>query len=125
MNKENIVTFFDAVGRTIFGESIPEKSCKDWLVISNPVVVHAQPNPATNQMALQLFPAFFREFLADKSQAAEFKYYRKNIAVAEGLVLDFRLVGQYTNMFEGQGGVIIPTPEEVAATSGIIKLFDE
>ena len=64
----NLVSFLDAACRTIIGEGISETT--DKLSIKNPVVVNIVPQAGPNgqpngQMALQLLPVYFREFMVD------------------------------------------------------------
>lgn len=121
---ENLVVFMDSVGRTLFGEVDPAKSDADWLYVYNPVVVHVQPNPQTGQMAIQLFPVFFREFLADKNTKILWRYNRKSIVETEGkVVFDFRLYMNYKNIYSDapQGMMAQQRPPE----QEVIKLFDD
>lgn len=123
--KENtdIITFMDSIGRTIFAEVDTKRSNEEELWVFNPVVVHTQPNPQTGQMALQLFPVFFREFLADKEQKIVWKYNRKNIVeTGESVVFDFKLKAQYASIFSMDGRNI---QSPVAKADNTIKLFDD
>src|SRR5207302_1974001 len=89
--KQKLITFLDAVGRTIFAERVDEKTTDDWLYVKNPIVVHAQPHPQSGQMELQLFPIFFKEFLADKDEDTVWRYNRRNITESDDTVFDFKL----------------------------------
>lgn len=133
MEKTALVTFFDAIGRTIIGEKSGEDSTH--LIVKNPVVVNMVPqrmqDPNTGQvverMALQLLPLFFREFLADKSAGVEYMYNKNNITMTkDDIVFDFKLNVQYANIFaeapelqqEAQPGA---APQQ---DDNVIQLFD-
>jgi len=121
-----LVTFLDTVGRTIIGEEAEEQKA-GFLAVKNPVIVHVVPNPQTNQMALQLFPAFFKEFQADKNEDTVWFYKLDNIVESNNVTLDFKLQAQYTNMFSK---IIVPdntiaTPDNANAQGNVVKLFDE
>jgi hypothetical protein len=114
-----IVVFFDTVGRTILGERLDEDTTEQTLVVKNPAVVHILPNQQTGQLQLQILPLFFKEFLADKSEATVWKYNRSLITEAKDLVFDFKLQAQYQQIFA-------PTPLVTPATPGdVVKLFED
>lgn len=125
INKENIIVFFDAVGRTIITEKISETD--QTIKVKNPVIVHIVPNQQTGQMALQLFPAFFKEFQADKSEDTLWSYPKNTIATCDAIDLDFRLLSQYEQMFSN---IVLPdnnivTPQgDNTKEENVIKLFD-
>lgn len=137
MSEKNLVTFFDTVGRTIIGEKIGEDDSS--ISIKNPAVVniveHQQVDPTTGQamkkMALQLFPAFFREFLADKTEDMEYSYVKSNVTLCiNNPTFDYKLAIQYDQLFASQPGNVTPVtqaspvanPEENGDNT--IKLFD-
>ena len=136
MEDTNLVTFFDALGRTIIGEKTGEDD--NHLTVKNPVVVNMVPqqlkDPNTGQvierMALQLLPLFFREFLADKSAGVEYNFNKPNITMTTNdVVFDFKLNVQYTNIFAEQPEVVQPTQPGIPPADGgqednVIQLFD-
>jgi len=148
--KEQMVTFFDIIGRTIMGRLTGETSTE--ILVKNPAVVNIEQvpvqdpntgqiavNPNTGQpvkrMTLQLFPLFFREFLADKNQEVILKYKKSSITqTKEAIILDFKVNAQYEQLFIDVGNLTVSnaTPETPApaATSPenkepVIKLFDD
>lgn len=125
-NTENkIVVFFDTVGRTILGERLEDKTTDKVLAIKNPAVVHIMPNQQTGQLQLQILPLFFKEFLADKDTGTVWNYNRANITEAVDVVFDFKLEGQYRQIFNPQP-MPSPVPQQPQGNSGdVIKLFDE
>jgi len=112
--QKNLITFLDNVERTIIGELVFEDN--EILKVRNPVVVNIVPQE--NQMALQLLPVFFKEFLGDKD--AEVMYTYKTASVTridfEG-GFDFRLYEQYNNIFN-------PSPIVVPAGAGRVEGAD-
>lgn len=134
--KENLFTFLDAAQRTIIGEVLLERSTEQLLVIRNPVVVNIVPQmdpntrQPTGQMALQLLPLFFREFMGDKSDSTIYSYPRNGITLIDKFPggWDFRLYEQYKHTFMVQEAAQQATPtapaqEQVGAP--IINLFKE
>jgi hypothetical protein len=120
--KNNIVVFFDSVGRTVLGERIDEQTNEKTLTVKNPAVVHITPNPQTGQLTLQILPLFFKEFLADKNAPTFWNYKRELITEAQDLVFDFKLQAQYQQLF---GGTPVAVPQEPQKDPEVIKLFDE
>jgi hypothetical protein len=60
MADKNYTTFIDNAGRAIFGEV--NSDTKDSLQVKNPVMITVQQQQ-NGQMAVQLFPLFFQEFV--------------------------------------------------------------
>jgi hypothetical protein len=122
-NTENkIVVFFDAVGRTILGEKVDEKTTDKVLSIKNPAVVHIMPNQQTGQLQLQILPLFFKEFLADKDTGTVWNYSRANITEAVDVTFDFKLEAQYRQIFAAGPA---PAPQQPQGSPEVIRLFDE
>ncbi len=119
-NTKDLVVFLDTIGRTIIAERTGETEAE--LNVENPAVVNIVPqqavDPATGQptqrMALQLFPLFFREFLAAKDEPVRFTYKKDNITMSDGDIrLDFKVGIQYEQLF-AVVGEINETPETPA-----------
>jgi len=79
------------------------------------------------QMAVQLFPLFFQEFVTpddNESRANYFTYRKSNIAVGTGFSIESRIVEQYEK-------IVNPTLVPNTPVAGnneepeVIKLFDE
>ena len=122
-NTENkIVVFFDAVGRTILGEKLDDKTTKEVLTIKNPAVVHIMPNQQSGQLQLQILPLFFKEFLADKDTGTVWNYNRANITEAVDVTFDFKLEAQYSQIFAAGPA---PAPQQPQGSPEVIKLFDD
>jgi hypothetical protein len=133
--KKDLVVFLDAIGRTIIGERYEET--ESALKVQNLAVVNVVPqqvnDPNTGQqtqrMALQLFPVFFREFLADKDQAVKFVFSKNNITMSDGdIILDYKVAIQYEQLFYPQPQVQETQPQvqpSSPADDNVIKLFDD
>lgn len=110
-----MVVFFDTIGRTIFGEMITEHSTDEVLAVKNPAVVSVTQGQNQGQMTLQLFPAFFNEFLGDRSQGIVWKYNRKHITeTVDHVTFDFKLYEQYKGLVTPQSNlanVAQPSPQ--------------
>jgi len=116
-------TFLDAIGRTIIGEVIADKSNETTLALKNPALIHIVPNTSTGQIQLQILPLFFREFLADKDEGTVWFYNRANITESADINYDFKLPAQYAQIFN-------PSPSQIIVPQGnseppTIKLFDD
>lgn len=130
-NKNKLVIFLDAIGRTILGElyTDPEKpNDPATLPVKNPVVLHVVPDNA-GRMSVQLLPVFFKEFLADRDDDAVFVFKTNNITLSRIETLDFRLQSQYSQLF-GKGNIFVPptgnivTPDTAGTPSKVVNLFD-
>jgi hypothetical protein len=146
---KDLVVFLDGIGRTIIAERNSEDD--DNLRVSNPAVINIVPqqtvDPNTGEpvqrMALQLFPLFFREFLAAKDESVKFIFKKNNITLSDGdIALDFKVGVQYEQLFSAVGEINpaqaarpvqgpvqgpAPAPKPTGATKddNVIKLFDD
>jgi hypothetical protein len=122
---KKIVVFLDYVGRTILGELSSEDENK--LNVKNPVVLSTSPTP-DNRMSIQLFPLFFREFLAEKEADVVLSYNKETITTTDIEAIDFRLQAQYAQIFNNSN-VYAPSNQGIATPENkgpdVIKLFDE
>jgi len=126
----NFAIFLDVIGRTIIGEKVSEDD--KIIQVKNPVVVHVVPqqDPGTGQMkmSLQLFPIFFREFLADKDQNVTWNYRKDSITFpTEPIIVDFKLEGQYRAVFASMTSApqVQQAPAQPQAGGKVIKLFED
>ncbi len=119
---ETLITFLDAVGRTLVGTVV--KETETHLHVENPAIVIVQPNPSTNQLQMQLIPVFFKEFLDDKSQKLVWEYSKSSVTVtSEKLQFAAQFVAQYENMW--RPFTQSAAAEEPTAEPSVVKLFDE
>ena len=96
--KLNLRVVVDAAGRTIVGEF--DKESTKTMSLKNPATLFIQPNQQTGQLAVQLIPFFFREFV-DESKRPEgiaWTFDKTSIAISEDFGLDERLYDQYEKM---------------------------
>jgi len=122
----NVVVFLDIVGRTILAEQVTKTATE--LTVKNPVIFNVVPAD-NGRMTVQLFPVFFKEFLADKSEDTVFTWKTDQITESNITALDFRLLGQYSQMFN-PANVFVPANEAGAvnqqpANAQVVNLFDE
>jgi hypothetical protein len=125
---KKVTVFLDYLGRNIVGE-IAEDS-PSHLKVKNPVILHVPPTPdQAGRMAVQLFPLFFREFLADKTEDVVFFFSKERIVQSSIEAIDFRLFSQYNQMFNKNNEFVsgpAPTQNDSSPSQNdVIKLFDE
>jgi hypothetical protein len=128
METQNLITILDNVGRTILGEVNAELTNDSVLVIKNAVVLHVKEHDG-GKVSIQLLPIFFREFFADKTSDYNIFYKKTNISETDITAYDFRLLGQYGQMFNKSNTFVAPTPQsnqgEAENKPSVINLFDE
>ena len=124
MEEKNYSTFIDNAGRAVFAEV--EADTPEELIVKNPVMITVQQGEQ-GQMAVQLFPLFFQEFVTpddNEARANYFTYRKSNIAVGTGFSIESRIVEQYEK-------IVNPTLVPNTPVAGnneepeVIKLFDE
>jgi uncharacterized protein YerC len=76
-------------------------------------------------MTVQLFPLFFREFLADKNTDVVFSYKKDTVTFSDINAIDFRLQAQYTQMFSKTNTFGSPEAQPPATEQKVVNLFDE
>ena len=120
----------DAAGRTILGEY--SKETKDKLVLKNPATLFIQPNQQTGQLAVQLIPFFFREFVEEskRPEGLSWTFNKSSVCFTEQFDLDDRLYSQYEKMMTKEANSNPPTVEEFEGAAAKkqtkeVKLFDE
>ena len=120
----------DAAGRTILGEY--NKETKDKLVLKNPATLFIQPNQQTGQLAVQLIPFFFREFVEEskRPEGLSWTFNKASVCFTEQFDLDDRLYSQYEKMMTKEANSNPPTVEEFEGAAAKkqtkeVKLFDE
>ena len=122
MSDKNYTTFIDNAGRAIFAELDSETD--DKLVAKNPVMITVQQGE-NGQMAVQLFPLFFQEFVQpgeNDSRANYFTYSKGNIAVGSNFEIEARIADQYEKIVNP---VLVPADQPAGEEPEVIKLFDE
>ena len=140
MSKDKEITaFIDHVGRTVVGRLV--KDTKDSIQVVNPAVVNINVQQENNQIAVQLLPYFFREFISPDAEGNTTWSFRKdNIVTSVDIDINENLISQYMGIFEapvgqlqaGPGSGNPPPPAtDDDVTDGdvtepeVVKLFDE
>jgi hypothetical protein len=121
MSDKTYITFIDNAGRSIFGEVKDESKT---LIDVNPVMIAVQQQQ-DGQMAVQLFPLFFAEFVTDSDTTGRntvFSYIKNTIAIGKEFDVDPRITAQYEKVVNP---TLVPVGEEAADDAEVIKLFDE
>jgi hypothetical protein len=122
-NTTTPIIFLDTVGRTIM--ALPDASSDDSvLTVKNPVVIMVGGDNS-GKMSVQLFPLFFREFLADKNADVTFSYKKDSITLSNIEAIDFRLQAQYSQMFSKTNSFVAPEQPQQATEQKVVNLFDE
>ena len=122
MLDKTYITFIDNSGRAILG--VAAEDTADILKIDNPVMVLVQQQE-NGQMAVQLYPLFFAEFIKvkeDDSRSTTFTYNKASIAIGSGFELDPRIIEQYEKIINP---TLVPVGNEAVEDAEVIKLFDE
>jgi hypothetical protein len=125
MAEKKYTTFIDNAGRAIFTEIASET--EDTFVAKNPVMITVQSGEQ-GQMAVQLFPLFFQEFVQPgdgDSRANYFTYTKSNIAIGTNFSIEPRIAEQYEKIVNPQ---LVPNNPNQPSGDGepeVIKLFDE
>ena len=129
MSDTNYTTFIDNAGRTLFGVKAAET--ESTITVKNPVMISVQQQQ-NGQMAVQLFPLFFAEFIVpkDDDRDSNFTYSKSSIAVGEDFEIDPRIVEQYDKVVNPSlvpADQPDPVPAGAASESDpeVIKLFDD
>jgi len=117
-NEKKIDVFVDNVGRTIVGNIINSKP--SFIEVGNPAIVNIEVRQDTGQIAVQLVPFIFREFVSADKRDDElvWKFNKDNIVTCSSLVVDQALIKQYENVYK-------PSQPEPAAEPESIKVFDD
>ncbi len=121
MSDTSYTTFIDAAGRTIFGAKVAESD--STVTVENPVVIMVQQQE-NGQMAVQLFPLFFPEFIvpaSDSKRNTKFTFSKVSLALGEDFNIEPRIIEQYTKVVNP---VLEPVPQKTEEPE-TIKLFDE
>jgi hypothetical protein len=130
---KQVNVLIDSVGRTIVG---PMKETKTSIEVENPAVVNIEVRQDTGQIAVQLIPYIFREFVETslRTETVTWNFPKDTVVTSPDLKIDPALQKQYENVFNGPGGQLTPNaPTSVSSPSPVaenkepevVKLFDE
>lgn len=120
-DKADISILIDNVGRTIVGRVT---LTDDHAEIENPTVVNIEVKQDTGQIAVQLIPLVFKEFLVPEQRegSVTWKYPKNMVVVSDDIQVDDQLKRQYENVFKAP---VAPQPAPVQSEPEVVKLFDE
>lgn len=122
MSEKKYTTFIDNAGRSIFG--INSSETDETITVENPVMIHVAQQE-NGQMAVQLFPLFFAEFVQpkeDESRQNFFTYNKSSVALGDGFDVDPRISEQYERIVNP---TLVPAGSSEGEEPETIKLFDE
>lgn len=119
--KREISILVDNVGRTIVGRI---KQTKDSIEVENPTVVNIEVKQDTGQIAVQLIPFVFKEFLIAEQRVGSvtWKFPKNLVVVSDDIKIDDQLKQQYDNVFKPTPA---PQPAPEQSEPEVVKLFDE
>ena len=109
----DIITIIDQIGRTVIGGKKEETD--STLTLTNPVIIHVQPDPQSGQLQVQSFPYIFMEFIKGDEKENNWVFYKSSIAVSD-VELDDKIILQYNNINK-PAAAAQEEPE-------VVKLFD-
>ena len=120
-NKADINILVDSVGRTIVGKINETETSVD---VENPTVVNIEVKQDTGQIAVQLIPYIFKEFVSadGRDKPVTWSFPKNLVVVNKDLKVDNQLIQQYQNVFNAPAPAPAPAP---AAEPEVVKLFDE
>lgn len=122
-NKNKISVLVDGVGRSIVGnfKNVGTKHVE----VGNPAIVNIDIRQDTGQIAVQLVPFIFREFICTEQRDGElvWKFPRDSVTLCDELVVDDALIKQYSNVYKPAGAS--PAAATPGEEPGAIKVFDD
>jgi hypothetical protein len=118
-NKTEISILVDNVGRTIVGRIKQNETTVD---IENPTVVNIEVKQDTGQIAVQLIPFVFKEFLIAEQRegSVTWKFPKNMVVISDDIKVDDQLKTQYENVFKPA-----PAAKPVQSEPEVVKLFDD
>ena len=126
---KQVNVLIDSVGRTIVG---PMKETKTSIEVENPAIVNIEVRQDTGQIAVQLIPYIFREFVdvSLRSETVTWSFPKNTVVTSPDLKVDPALQKQYENVFNNPGGQLTPNPQPAPQQTEqkepeLVKLFDE
>lgn len=122
MSKSNEISIFvDNVGRTIVGRV---KETKTSLQVENPAIVNIDIKQDTGQIAVQLVPYIFKEFVAaeERLKPLVWSFPRDNVTTCDNLQVDDALKKQYANVYAPPAP---PAPAPQVEEPEVVKVFDD
>lgn len=119
-----MIIFSDHIGRIVAAELLEETDTE--IKVSNPVIIHAEPQPQTGQIQVHTFPYLFMEFTTPESRENNAWTFNKSSIVVSDIKLEDRLLASVEAINNPAKA------KEAAASAGapegdakIVSLFDE
>jgi hypothetical protein len=128
MADKNYITFIDNSGRAIFGVNSSETDTT--VKVENPVMITVQQQQQ-GQMAVQLFPLFFQEFVVEKDDTKRknfFSWNKTSIAIGSDFEIEPKIVEQYERIVNPTlvaADQSAPQSNNDINNKEVINLFDE
>jgi len=126
---KQVSVLIDSVGRTIVG---PMKETDNAIEVENPAIVNIEVRQDTGQIAVQLIPYIFREFvdMSLRTKTVTWSFPKNTVVTRPDLEVDSALQKQYENVFSQPGGQLTQNPQPAPEQSEqkepeLVKLFDE
>lgn len=126
---KQVSVLIDSVGRTIVG---PMKETDNAIEVENPAIVNIEVRQDTGQIAVQLIPYIFREFvdMSLRTKTVTWSFPKNTVVTSPDLEVDSALQKQYENVFSQPGGQLTQNPQPAPEQSEqkepeLVKLFDE
>ena len=122
MNETRYITFIDNAGRNILGKLVGENETS--FIVESPVTIFVNQQQ-NGQMAVQLFPLFFAEFIEEdqtNGRKCQFEYQTSSVALGLNFRVDPRITQQYERIVNP---VLVPVDRNTDEEPEVIKLFDE
>jgi hypothetical protein len=88
----------DQIGRVVVGDLVKED--KTTMSLSNPTIIHVQPNPDTGQLSVQVFPYIFVEFINPQERDSNVWHFQKSNIVQSDVILDDKILETYAKLKE-------------------------
>ena len=130
--KTEINVLVDNVGRTIVGRI--KKATNTSVTVENPAIVNIEVRQDTGQIAVQLLPYIFREFISPEQRngTVSWSFPKNSVVTSSDLKVDDTLKTQYENVYSQPSGGLSPAVQQPAQSSPepvnepeVVKLFDD
>lgn len=121
--KSNLKFIIDSIGRTIIGDV---SKTSTHVKVKDPMIVQMQQRE-NGQVAVQLIPYLFREFVADR-EPTTWHFNKTQIVYSDDFEIDAQLVSQYHNVLNAPEPKPADNSKQENSTKEepeLVKLFDE
>lgn len=112
----------DQIGRTVVGVEA-EGSTDNVLALTDPVILHVQPDPQSGKLQVQTIPLIFVEFIDKGSRDSNIWRFNRSQITESDIVLDEKIAEAARNINKVSKEQASKTEED--PTDNVVKLFDE